>query len=79
MATNSKEYNKKNYMKYWGNPSAIKDRSMRVQARRDKWLAVWDPREVDHKDSNPKNNKSSNLQIISRYKNRKKWAMKANS
>lgn len=79
MATNSKEYNKKNYMKYRWSDAAIKDRARRVQARRNKWLAVGDPREVDHKDSNPRNNNPSNLQVISRYKNRKKWAMKANS
>jgi len=34
MATNSKEYNKANYYKYWGNAKAIKDRAARNQARR---------------------------------------------
>tara|TARA_R110002073_G_scaffold198370_1_gene357390 strand:- start:724 stop:909 length:186 start_codon:yes stop_codon:yes gene_type:complete len=29
-------------------------------------------REIDHKDGNPKNNKKSNLRVVSRRKNRKK-------
>jgi hypothetical protein len=34
MPKNSKSYNKKNYKKYWGKPSQIKDRSERNKARR---------------------------------------------
>jgi hypothetical protein len=33
MATNSKEYNKKNYKKYWGSEKAKKDRASRNTAR----------------------------------------------
>lgn len=79
MATNSKEYNKKNYKKYWGSKDEIKKRSSRNKARKVKWLLVWDPREVDHKNSNPLDNSKKNLKVISRYSNRKKGAMKANS
>lgn len=77
MATNSKEYNKKNYSKYWGNDSAIKDRTARNAARRKKWLKVWDPREVDHKNWVDGWNWESNLRVISRETNRKLWAEKA--
>ena len=33
MAKNSKEYNKKNYEKYWGNKKALADRNSRTKAR----------------------------------------------
>ncbi len=78
MWNNSKEYNKKNYMKYWWSPAEVAKRSNRNKARRAKWLKVGDPREVDHKNSDARDNSPSNLQVISRYKNRKKGAMKAN-
>jgi len=79
MVTNSKEYNKKNYKKYWWNPAAIKDRSDRNKARKEIWLKVWDRREVDHKNTNPNDNKKSNLRAISRKTNRTLWAKKANT
>jgi len=56
MATNSKEYNKKNYEKYWGNRPALDARNNRNKARRKLGIKVGDPREVDHKDSNAMNN-----------------------
>lgn len=79
MANNSKAYNDANYKKYWGNQSAIDARNNRNKARRKLWIKKGDPREVDHKDSNAMNNSKSNLHAITRYANRKKWAMKANS
>lgn len=33
--------------------------------------------EIDHKNSNPKDNRKSNLKAISRTANRRKWAMEA--
>lgn len=78
MPTNTKEYMRKNYRKYWGNPDAISDRTMRNAARRKKWLKVWDPREVDHKNGVKKWNGDGNLRIISRKKNRQLGAAKAN-
>lgn len=78
MPTNSKEYNKKVYHKYWWRPEEIERRSNRNKARRKKWLTVWDPREVDHVNGNANDNSSWNLKIISRTVNRRKWAMKAN-
>jgi hypothetical protein len=78
MPTNSKEYNAKVYHKYWWRPEEIARRSARNKARRKKWLAVWDPREVDHKNGNPQDNSPSNLRVISRRTNRILWARKAN-
>lgn len=78
MATNSKEYNKKNYAKYWGNRSALDARNNRNKARRKLWLKVGDSREVDHKDSNAMNNWSGNLRAVNRTLNRRRGAMKAN-
>lgn len=82
MATNSKEYNRKNYEKYWGNPKAKSDNASRKRARRlleKKWkVKPFDWKEVDHKNSNPQDNCPSNLTVIVRLKNRIKWAAKAN-
>lgn len=84
MATNSKEYNKKNYKKYWGNPKAIKDRSDRTTARRRairEWkVKKWDWKEIDHIKPLSKgwSNNPSNLRVISRKKNRQLWAKIAN-
>lgn len=51
-----------------------KDRSSRNTARRKAGLKVGDPRQVDHMDSNPRNNKKSNLKPISAKANLKKEA-----
>lgn len=82
MASNSKEYMKKNYKKYWGNPKAIRDRSLRNQARRklmkDGRVRKWDWKEVDHKNWIAWWNSNWNLRVISRTLNRRLWAAKAN-
>lgn len=80
MATNSKEYNKKNYEKYWGSKKAIKKRTEQNKWRRLAWLKKWDPREADHKKPLEKGWKTtkSNIRIISRKSNRKAWAAIAN-
>lgn len=51
-----------------------KDRASRNKARREAGLKVGDPRHVDHVDSNPRNNKKSNLKPISAKANLKKEA-----
>jgi len=78
MATNSKAYNAKVYHKYWGRPEEVMRRSDRNKARRKKGLSVWDPREVDHKNWNARDNSTGNLRVISRKTNRVLWAKKAN-
>ena len=82
MPTNSKEYNKKNYKKYWGNEEAKKDRASRNTARNRAiadWKArKWDRKEIHHKDGNPQNNSKWNTAVVTRKYNRKDWADKAN-
>ena len=81
MVTNPKGYmkdyfaknGKKNYKKYIWTPDAIEAIGMRKKARKKMWLKVWDPREVDHKNWNPRDNSPKNLRVISRTKNRKLW------
>ena len=40
---------------------------------------VYLGKEIDHKDSNPKNNNRSNLKCVARRKNRAKGARKTNA
>mgnify|MGYP001463003639 CR=1 FL=1 len=63
---------RKEYDDYHGKPEEIQRRSNRNKARRKvaktrnlSWLD-----EVDHIDNNPNNNKSANLRVVSRNKNR---------
>lgn len=74
MPTNSKEYMKANYAKYWGNPKAVAARSLRNKARRimEKRGLVkkGDGMEVDHIHGTGKGNGSSNLRVITRLRNR---------
>ncbi len=67
---------KKEYREYHGTAEQRENRSNRNKARR---LMIekgrvrdGDGKEVDHKDGNPKNNRPSNLQIMSRTANRRK-------
>lgn len=80
MPSNSKEYQRKNYSKYWGSKKAIKKRSEQNKARKISGLKKWDKREADHKkplSSWWKTNKK-NVRVISREKNRSLWANIAN-
>ena len=82
MATNSKEYNKANYQKYWWNTKAKKDRAARNTAR-NRAIADWkvtkgDNKEIHHKNWTPTDNSKKNLAVVTRKYNRKDWAKKAN-
>lgn len=81
MPSNTDEYRKANYLKYWWNKKALKDRVKRVQARRimeKKWLVrKWDGKEVDHKNWISWWNWSWNLRVLSRLKNRRLGQKKA--
>ena len=61
-----REYNSK--------PSSKKDRASRNSARSEAMKAgkvkKGDGRDIDHKDSNPRNNKKGNTQVMSASKNR---------
>ena len=60
--------------KYNSQPSSKKDRASRNSARseamKDGKVRKGDGKDIDHKDSNPRNNKKSNTQVMSASKNR---------
>jgi len=78
MPSNSPEYIKAN-MKYWDNDKERERRKLANRNRRAKGM-YWKGRdkEIDHIDNNPFNNAASNLRVVSRTVNRRKWALKAN-
>lgn len=67
---------KKEYREYHAKSEQIEHRSNRNKARRlmikEGKVRKGDGREVDHKNGNPKDNRRSNLQIMSRRANRRK-------
>jgi len=60
--------------KYNSKPSSKKDRASRNSARseamKDGKVRKGDGRDIDHKDSNPRNNKKGNTQVMAASKNR---------
>lgn len=64
---------KHEYQKFQSSTSAIKDRSSRNSARRSAMkkglVKVHDGKSVDHRDSNPRDNRPSNLKVMSRSAN----------
>lgn len=81
MPANSKAYMKKYMRKYLKNKKNRNDNRSRKRARyklqKSGRVRVNDWREVDHRNSNPKNNSSKNLRVISRKLNRRRWTLKA--
>ena len=65
---------KRDYKKFQSSDEQIADRSSRNSARRIKInngdAEVGDGKDVDHKDGNPRNNKTKNLRMTSPSKNR---------
>ena len=57
-------------------PGRVKDRASRNAARKKAGLKVGDPRQVDHKDSNARNNSKGNLRKVAAKTNLKKEAMR---
>jgi len=83
MAKKRKPYNKStgrdyksDYAKFQSSDSAKKDRASRNSARReaekDGKVSKGDGKDIDHSDSNPRNNSKSNLKVVSKSKNRGK-------
>lgn len=81
MPSNSPEYVKANYEKYWKNDKQREKSRNRMRARRKlmkEWrVKEWDGKQVDHIDGNTKNNSRSNLRVISEKRNKQLWAAKA--
>ena len=75
MAKRKRDY-RKEYDTYQGTPEQLKNQALRHAARNKRvteaLVKKGDGKEVDHKDGNPRNNKRSNLQVLSRSANRKK-------
>ena len=71
---NGKRDYKKQNEKYDSRPSVKKDRASRNAARKTMAKAgkvrKGDGKDVDHKDGNPRNNKSKNLRVMAKSKNR---------
>jgi|TARA_R110000803_G_scaffold201198_1_gene265917 precorrin-6B methylase 1 len=74
MTNGKRDYKKELAWEKKNKPKRVKQRASRNAARKIAGLKTGDPRQVDHKDSNPKNNKKSNLRIVSAKTNLKKEA-----
>jgi len=74
-ASTGRDY-KSDYAQFQASDSAKKDRASRNSARReaekDGKVSKGDGKDIDHSDSNPRNNKKSNLKVVSKSKNRGK-------
>jgi hypothetical protein len=68
---------KKEYSEYHSKADQKKNRAGRNKARRTALakgkVKKGDKKDVHHKDGNPRNNKSSNVKVVSRKKNRGKY------
>ena len=73
--TKSRDY-KKEYADFHGKPAQKKERAHRNAARRELTkegrVRKGDGMEVDHQNSNPMDNRKSNLKVMSRHANRVK-------
>ena len=67
---------KKEYAKFQSSDKAKKDRASRNKVRRQALksgkVKKGDSTSIDHKDGNPRNNKKSNLRVMSRSANARK-------
>ena len=74
MTNGKRDYKKEREWEKDNGDERGKDRSSRNSARKKAGLKVGDPRHVDHKDSNPRNNSKSNLKAVSAKSNLAKEA-----
>lgn len=80
MASNSLQYQRENYRKYWGSKKTMKKRVERNKARRHMIKAgkakVWDGKHVNHIKPLSSGGKTTpwNLEVISAKKNMQWWA-----
>lgn len=75
MAKKKRDYDKE-YREYQGTPEQLKNQSMRHKARRlmikKHGKAAVAGKDIDHRNGNPRDNRLSNLTIMSKSKNRAK-------
>lgn len=74
MTNGKRDYKKELSWEKKNGKSRQEDRVSRNAARRKSGLKVGDTRQVDHKDSNPRNNSKSNLRVVSAKTNLSKEA-----
>ena len=76
MKNGKRDYKKELSWEKKKKPGRVKDRASRNAARKKAGLKVGDPRQVDHKDSNARNNSKGNLRKVAAKTNLKKEAMR---
>lgn len=74
MTNGKRDYSKELAWEKKNGKKRQEDRVSRNAARRKAGLKVGDTRQVDHKDSNPRNNSKSNLRVVSAKTNLSKEA-----
>jgi len=74
MTKGKRDYKKELNWEKKKKPSRVKDRASRNAARKKAGLKKGDPRVVDHKDNNPRNNSKTNLRKVSKKTNLTKEA-----
>ena len=67
-----RDYKKELAWEHKKKPGRVKDRASRNAARKLAGLKKGDPRQVDHKDNNPRNNSKKNLRKVAAKTNLKK-------
>jgi len=67
-----RDYKKELAWEHKKKPGRVKDRASRNAARKLAGLKKGDPRQVDHKDNNPRNNTKKNLRKVAAKTNLKK-------
>ena len=76
MKNGKRDYKKELSWEKKKKPGRVKDRASRNAARKTAGLTKGDPRQVDHKDNNPRNNTKSNLRKVAANTNLKKESMR---
>ena len=72
MTNGKRDYQKEKEWEKKKKPGRVKERASRNAARKKVGLKKGDPRHVDHKDGNPRNNSKKNLRKVSSKTNFRK-------
>lgn len=74
MTNGKRDYKKELAWEKRARSGRVKDRASRNAARKEAGLKKGDPRHVDHKDNNPRNNSKKNTRVVSAKANLQKEA-----